>query len=388
MNIAFCHNAFIMGGAERITLDIVQYLSTFGEQYKVYLFAPEFAKENFPQDIVQKFTWCKTRNRSKEKAEDVEQLIKEHNIDVVVEVVSHLKKVKKIKQRTGVKVIYANHGVPFWQYYQQIHHLQSTPTKKILWKLYRKFWWETLGNARRKAIRQTRRSYTESDAYVVLCEAYKKETCLSLGISPKQSHIYAINNSEKQVENPNLNKENIILYCGRFSYNDKRVDRLIRIWGRIEKLLPDWRLQLVGDGPERTNLQSLTEQLGLQRVSFEGATKNPQQYYNNASIVCLTSQMEGWPLALTESLVNGCIDVAFGCSAGIKEILSPHGENGFIVTPYDEEEFANTLLHICQLPEEQKTALRLNAIEKCKAYSPSIILEQWRQLFETVVQQP
>lgn len=388
MNIAFCHNAFIMGGAERITLDIVQYLSTFGEKYNIFLFAPEFAKDNFPQDVVCKLTWCKTRNKSKEKSEDVERLVKEHNIDILVEVVSHLKKVNQIKKRTGVKVIHANHGIPFWQYYQIIDVLQNTPTKRILWNLYRKFWWETLGNARRKAIRQTRRSYTESDAYVVLCDAYKAETCQVLDISQEQSHIYAINNSEKQVENPNLHKENTILYCGRFSYNDKRVDRLIRIWGQIEKQLPEWRLQLVGDGPERSNLQILTEQLGLQRVSFEGATKNPQEYYNKASIVCLTSQMEGWPLALTESLAHGCICVAFECSAGIKEILSPNGQNGFLVTPYDEEEFANTLLHICNLPEEQKTKLRLNSIKKCKDYSPSIILEQWRQLFETVVQQP
>lgn len=376
-----------MGGAERITLDIIQYLSTFGNRYNVFLFAPEFAKENFPKETVQNFTWCKTRDKSKEKSEDIEQLIKKHKIDVIVLVVSHIKDVKKIKKNTGVKVIHANHGIPFWQYYGIVEHLQSTPLKRILWHLYRKFWWEVLGNARRKAIRRTRRYYLESDAYTVLCDAYKTETCQALGILPEHSHIHVINNPEKQVKNPNLQKENIILYCGRFTYSDKRIDRLIRIWGQIENQLPEWRLQLVGDGPERTNLQVLSEQLNLQRVSFEGATKNPQEYYNKASIVCMTSEMEGWGLALTESLAHGCICVAFGCSEGIKEILSPHGQNGFIITPYDEKEYANTLLHICNLPEEQKTILRFNSIKKCEKYAPSIILEKWRQLFEAVMQQ-
>ena len=387
MNIAFCHGAFHLGGAERITLDIIQYLSTFGGQYNLFLFAPEFSKQNFPSEVLEKFTWCQTRHKSKDKSADVERLILAHNIDVLVEVVVHLQNITQIKQRTGVKVIYANHGVPFWQKNIIIKHLQSTPVKRLLWNIYGKLWWDILGNAQRAAVRRTRRSYIESDAYMVLCDAYKEQTCQTLGIAPESSHIHVINNSERQVEHPNLHKENIILYCGRLSNHDKGVDRLLRIWKRIEHQLPHWHLQLVGDGPDRDALHALAQELGLKQVSFEGATATPQRYYDQASIVCLTSPEEGWPLAMTEGLAHGCICVSFECSAGVKEILSPHGENGFIVTPFNDEEYANTLLHICNLPQEEQLALRLNAIKRCENYAPAVILEKWRQLFEAVAKQ-
>lgn len=387
MNIAFCHGAFHLGGAERITLDIIQYLSTFGGQYNLFLFAPEFSKQNFPSEVLEKFTWCQTRHKSKQKSEDVERLILAHNIDVLVEVVSHLQNITQIKQRTGVKVIYANHGVPFWQKNIIIKHLQSTPVKRLLWNIYGKLWWDILGNAQRAAVRRTRRSYIESDAYMVLCDAYKEQTCQTLGIAPESSHIHVINNSERQVEHPNLHKENIILYCGRLSNHDKGVDRLLRIWKRIEHQLPHWHLQLVGDGPDRDALHALAQELGLKQVSFEGATATPQRYYDKASIVCLTSPEESWGLSLTEGQAHGCICVSFGCSAGVKEILSPHGENGFIVTPFNDEEYANTLLHICNLPPEEQRAIRLNAIKRCENYAPAVILEKWRQLFEAVAKQ-
>lgn len=48
MNIAFFHEYFPKGGAERVTLDISEYLITKG--YTIFLFTREYSPEKLPQD--------------------------------------------------------------------------------------------------------------------------------------------------------------------------------------------------------------------------------------------------------------------------------------------------------------------------------------------------
>ena len=131
-------------------------------------------------------------------------------------------------------------------------------------------------------------------------------------------------------------------------------------------------------------LCDMAKELRLERISFEGHQSNVARYYEKASIVCLTSETEGWPLALTEAQAYGCIGVAFGATSGIKEILSPHGECGFVVSPFDEQAYAETLMHIAALSQDEMNAIRKNAVEKRLQYAPHFIAEKWRLLFDTL----
>ena len=67
------------------------------------------------------------------------------------------------------------------------------------------------------------------------------------------------------------------------------------------------RAILVGDGRDGKMLRELAGELGLERVSFEGMQTDVRPYYAEASVLCLTSETEGWPLTLTEGQANGCI---------------------------------------------------------------------------------
>ena len=164
----------------------------------------------------------------------------------------------------------------------------------------------------------------------------------------------------------------------------KRVDRLLRIWSIIQHQLPDWRLVIVGNGPAEEMLHNMAKELKLERISFEGRKKDVARYYRKASIVCLTSETEGWPLALTEAQAHGCIGVAFGATSGIKEILSPHGECGFIVPRFDEKTYAEALKHIAQLNKEEEYSIRRKSVEKRLQYAPHIIADKWRRLFDSL----
>lgn len=174
------------------------------------------------------------------------------------------------------------------------------------------------------------------------------------------------------------------MFCGRFENWSKRIDRLLRIWGMVQDRLPDWRLVLVGDGPDASMLRTMAQELNLERVSFEGMQKDVGKYYDKASVVAMTSQTEGWGLALSEAQARGCIGIAFGCTAGITEILEPDGACGFIVPAFDEREYAETLVRVAQLSEDEKLRIRNNSVEKRLKYSPDVIAEKWRKLFDHI----
>lgn len=251
--------------------------------------------------------------------------------------------------------------------------------------LFNKRRYEKGNLAMKKAVQRTRMDYLNSDAYIVLCEPYIKQVTDVLGYDPAASHIYAIENSDLPVQDICWKKENVIMFCGRFENWSKRIDRLLRIWGKVQDKLPQWRLQLVGDGPDAPMLKKLAEELGLERISFEGMQKDVGRYYDRASVVAMTSETEGWGLALSEAQARGCIGIAFECTSGVAEILQPDAECGFLVPPFDEGAYAETLLRIASMTEEEQMRIRRNAVNKRLQYTPELIAEKWRLLFDRLV---
>lgn len=383
VKVAFVHNRFPSGGAERVTIDIAKYLSQC-DGYEVYVYASRVAEELLPEQAAETFVLRQLPLQAvpAKRAQQVEKYVVADGIDILVQVGKALAGIEGIKARTGVRTIVACHGEPFWQRYAITHRRQRGFVRRVMWHLFNKRRYADGRLAMHKAVERTRREYESSDAYTVLCQPYKAEVAAGLGINPKENHIYAIENPEYPVADVNYDKENIVLFCGRFENWSKRIDRLLRIWGKVQRQIADWRLVLVGDGEDFERMKSMAEELSLERVSFEGHQKNVAEYYRKASVVALTSETEGWPLALTEGQAQGCIGVAFGCTSGVKEVLSPSGECGFIVPAFDEEEYAQQLLRIAAMSEEERLRIRKQTVEKRAQYSPEIIAEKWRQLFD------
>ncbi len=380
MNIAFIHDIFPAGGAERVTIDIATYLSSLDRGYNIFVYCQGLTHELMTPNISEVMTIRTLRVKTNaEKSHKIEKLIVSDKIDIVVQVVHRLADIEGIRRRTGVKVVMANHGEPFWQRYRIIH--KKKLHSPIAWALYKRFWYVNMGHAMKKAISITQKNYNSCDAYVVLCDEYKNAICQRLGLIPEQSHIIPIGNSERPVDDVCYDKENIIMYCGRLYNATKAIDALLRIWKRVQGELIDWKLVLVGDGPDRESLQKQVASDKLERVVFAGWTADVASYYRKASIVCLTSRTESWGLALTEAQTNGVIPIAYCCSEGVKAILSPSGINGFTVTPGDEEEYARVLLTVVNMSEVEKMKIRKNVVKKALEYSPETVGKQWDQLF-------
>ena len=113
-----------------------------------------------------------------------------------------------------------------------------------------------------------------------------------------------------------------------------------------------FRLRLVGDGPDRRELEIHAAALGLRdRVVFEGMLNYDQvrELYRRADIFVLSSFEEGVPVVLMEAMAMQVPCVATHV-AGIPELIR-HGLDGLLVAPSDTAGMAEAILELIRKPE-------------------------------------
>ena len=208
--IAFTHVVFPAGGAERVTIDIAEYLTSIGG-YEIFVYTAILDKKLISPKINSLITTRKTPYNKEKRSAAIEQFIKDDKIDIIVQVVERIHDISGIAERTGCKIVFANHGEPFWQRHSIISRRKQNLLTRYFWRLYLKRLYVKKGKALKLAIKRYADDYNTCDAYTVLCKDYKTETEKAYGISPEDSHIYVIENSEQAVENICLEKEKIIL---------------------------------------------------------------------------------------------------------------------------------------------------------------------------------
>lgn len=384
-NIGFVHGRFPYGGGEKITSNIVPYLTSLG--YKVFVFSSHIAHQELTEEDKQYITFVdigKTHLFSSPNVSLADK-VNELGIDVLVFVgKSFSASGEGIFKKTQCKCIFAHYGATFWQSENELESLKQKAKKSLLHFLY--FWRFKIPSYhlyRKIRIEKYRVIYNHYHAFTVLCEAYKDELTQALQLADNHK-LKAISTPIPSVLTPySLQKENVLLYLGRMSYKDKRVDRLVFIWEMIYEQFPDRQFFLVGDDKELPKLRAMVEERSLPRITFVGKTDDIYPYYNKAAINCLSSQIEGFPLVLIEAQQAGVIPVAFACSAGVREILSPDGENGRLIPPFDLEAYAETLAALMNEPLRKQ--MQQNVLKKARVYDIEEIVKQWDSLFKKIL---
>jgi glycosyltransferase involved in cell wall biosynthesis len=169
------------------------------------------------------------------------------------------------------------------------------------------------------------------------------DTCRSHLLDPERVHVVP-NGVDASVFRPRprdelraeLALDNGFVYAcaGRLS-REKGTHHAIRTLAAI----PDARLLVVGDGPDREPLEALARDLGVAgRVVFAGA-QPPEKMplYLSASDVFLfpTERDEAAPLVLPQAMACG-LPVVATARGGIPELVGRSGENALIVPPADD----------------------------------------------------
>lgn len=135
--------------------------------------------------------------------------------------------------------------------------------------------------------------------------------------------------SNESFELPKTDGINIVC-IGRL-VEQKGFDRLLEACKRIiDDGIMNFRICIIGEGPERNNLENVIARDKLSPfVELVGYQSNPYKYLKQADMFLLSSRDEAFPLVVGESLVVGTPAVATDCS-GVDEWLES-GKYGMIV---------------------------------------------------------
>lgn len=128
---------------------------------------------------------------------------------------------------------------------------------------------------------------------------------------------------------------------------------LFKVLERLRPELPNLRMTIVGDGPDRARLEAAAQNLG-DMVHFTGyqSQDDVAQTLANSDICVLPSFAEGVPVILMEAFAAGLPVIATQV-AGVGELVTD-GENGFLVPPSDEDSLATRIQTLAANPDLRK----------------------------------
>jgi len=124
-------------------------------------------------------------------------------------------------------------------------------------------------------------------------------------------------------KNKKTKKTKILLLCCARLAKQKNHAMLLDALKYLPKKI---KLILVGEGSEKKEILKKVVKLNLgKRVIFKGFVSDPSRFYEQASILVLSSNYEGFGNVLLEGMAHGLPIISTDCPSGPREILDPYG---------------------------------------------------------------
>lgn len=141
----------------------------------------------------------------------------------------------------------------------------------------------------------------------------------------------------------------------------KKVDVLIKAFSKLNNR-NNYILRIIGDGPERNNLEKLSESLDCKScVLFEGEKDHEKvlEYMEKADVFAMVSSPETFGLVYVEAMAKGCITIG-SKGEGIDGVIHDK-QNGFLCKPDSVENLKTILQEIMHLNKDEKIKILYSA---------------------------
>ncbi len=177
--------------------------------------------------------------------------------------------------------------------------------------------------------------------------------------------------------------EHILIHVSNFR-PVKRSPDTVRILAEVRSAVPA-KLILIGDGPERSEVERLARQLGVdEHIRCLGKQLVTPEVLSIADIFLLPSQSESFGLAALEAMSCG-VPVVATTAGGIAELVH-HGETGFLAEIGDTERMARYCIELLCNPKKLQS-FRDRARQRALAYDVNLIVPLYEQLYHRVREQ-
>lgn len=154
---------------------------------------------------------------------------------------------------------------------------------------------------------------------------------------------------------PTLSRQPVVLFVGRLT-EKKGGEYLIRAMAQVQTILPDTELVMIGDGPLRSELETLAAKqlrryqfLGVQPQTVVKDWMNRARLLATPSVTAAQGDSEGLPNVVLEAQAMA-LPVVSTLHAGIPEAVI-HGETGFLSPERDIEGLADHSLRLLKDPD-------------------------------------
>lgn len=173
-----------------------------------------------------------------------------------------------------------------------------------------------------------------------------------------------------------------IVAVGRLS-EEKNFKMLINAFSKLNN--NDYILKIFGDGPLKGDLLELIAKLDLgNKVFLVGHTNNVSEHITQADIFVLSSNHEGMPNALIESLALGLACISTDFKSGGARALIENRVNGLLIPVNNEEALISALNTLLDDPE-LKNNIKENALNIRNKYDRKIIIKCWIDFIKSKV---
>lgn len=217
-----------------------------------------------------------------------------------------------------------------------------------------------------------------SGAMVVLTRRDKENYAKNIS---RCTDVWVIPNPVESIPHSYDTDSRTILSVGHLLEN-KGYHRAIEVAAKVLPSRPEWKWIIRGEGPERSRLEALIRDAGLEgRILLPGLSNEIDSIYSSAAFLVMTSQMEGLPMVLLEGKAHGLPLVAFDIMTGPSDIIDD-GINGYLIDPFDTTAMAEKVGMLMD-SGALRTEMSNRSGVGMERFLESAILEAWNNLLRS-----
>ena len=348
MKIAFIYDAvypFVTGGAEKRVYELAKRLVQRGHDvhwYGIGWWWPEKGQEDIELDGIKLHGVCKPVALYNDERRSIKEPL--------------LFSVKLFPKLMSEKYdIVDCQGFPYFSCFTaKTHSLLGKSVFCITWiEVWNNYWYEYLGKIGifGKIVEKLTSYLTKN---VIAISEKTKRDLKRIGFNKKiavvpvginMQYIEEINHSEYKSD---------IIFAGRL-IKDKNVDILIKAVSIVKKEIHDIKCTIIGEGPERTNLENLAKKLeisdNIRFIDFLDEHKEMISYMKSSKVFVLPSTREGFGIVVIEANACGIPVIVVNHKMNASCDLVINNKNGFIAD-FSKDDIAEKIIYLINKKEE------------------------------------
>jgi glycosyltransferase involved in cell wall biosynthesis len=231
--------------------------------------------------------------------------------------------------------------------------------------------------------------YSKAHQVIAISEAVKKEIVGLEEVSEEKVKILynPVVSGKWSVVNSVANKSTGFVFVTSCRLVPiKNLERLIQAFGGLVKANPtrELRLRIVGDGPERENIEKEIRDKGLvSRVEILGFQSNVWPFLEESDVFVLPSLREGSSVSLAEAMTAGLPSIVTQVG-GASEILGD-SQSGILIDPLDTSCIQGAMQQMIDLSQEERHAMGQRAKKESQRFSVDTYIKELMNIYHSPI---